>query len=200
MDGTNGSSRKRPGPPPVPAHVKYRTRTSRFAERSPQDVKQRPSALLSALVGGTATSPAPPDAPKIVDFLNLEDNTTQTNSAVNVDQPLFQPYPSLLQFVEYAAFGVYEQVSATTTRRPRPLLPPPTTTTTGHDADAGGCCCGCRDAVLPRPRPPLPLPPASTPATATTTTMPDHHPTPTTTDHHRPPPPPTPADSLLPQQ
>ena len=137
MDGTNGSSRKRPGPPPVPAHVKYRTRTSRFAERSPQDVKQRPSALLSALVGGTATSPAPPDAPKIVDFLNLEDNTTQTNSAVNVDQPLFQPYPSLLQFVEYAAFGVYEQVTTvtattTTTTTMTTVTATATTVTDGH--------------------------------------------------------------------
>ena len=109
----NQSSRKRPGPPPVPAHIKYRTRTSRPSHRVEVENKQRPSTLLSALVSGTSSDPVlPPDGPpKIVDFLNLEDNTTQTNSAVDVDQPLFQPHPSLLQFVEYTAFGVYEQVS-----------------------------------------------------------------------------------------
>ena len=116
MSGSGPVGRKRPGPPPVPAHIKYKTRTSHFADREPTVHKQRPSNSLSALVTGTpfgstgpGGDPAVPDEPKIIDFLNLEDNTSQTTSSVDVNRPLFQAYPSVLTFGEYAAFGVYEQ-------------------------------------------------------------------------------------------
>lgn len=97
--------------PPVPAHVKYRTRTHRTVQAD--EPKQRPTDQLASLQLGKTTSmmapPLPPEGPKIIDFLNLEDNTTQVASSVDVNQPIFMPYPHCVKFVEYEAFGVYEQ-------------------------------------------------------------------------------------------
>ena len=39
----------------------------------------------------------------------MEDNTAQTESIVNIDVPLFQPFPAQVLIKEYDAFGVVEQ-------------------------------------------------------------------------------------------
>ena len=43
-------------------------------------------------------------------FLNLEDNTAQVNSMVDVDEPLFQPFPMNLSFEEYEPFATVEKL------------------------------------------------------------------------------------------
>ncbi|CAN0000400.1 unnamed protein product, partial [Sphacelaria rigidula] len=48
--------------------------------------------------------------PRIVDFFNLEDNTSAVSSTVRLDEPLFQPYPSKVIFEGYDAFGQQEKV------------------------------------------------------------------------------------------
>ena len=50
-----------------------------------------------------------PFPPKIVEFLNIEDYSTQTRCEVAIDEPLFQPYPSELVFSKFEAFGTYTQ-------------------------------------------------------------------------------------------
>ena len=50
-----------------------------------------------------------PAIPKIIEFFNMEDNTAQTESIVNIDVPLFQPFPAQVLIKEYDAFGVVEQ-------------------------------------------------------------------------------------------
>jgi len=104
----SGTGKKRP--PPVPAHVKYRTRTTKSFQE--EETKMRPSEVISTLThGGLAQShnETPPQGPQIVEFLDLQNTTTQTNSSVEVDKPIFQPYPHLLKFPQYEPFGVYEQ-------------------------------------------------------------------------------------------
>lgn len=39
----------------------------------------------------------------------MEDNTTQTESIVDINVPLFQPFPAQVLFKEYDAFGVCTQ-------------------------------------------------------------------------------------------
>lgn len=48
--------------------------------------------------------------PKIIQFLNIGDNSTYTDSAVNVDEPLFQPEPHVIQFTNYEALQIKEQI------------------------------------------------------------------------------------------
>jgi len=66
-----------------------------------------PSALTKILREGEpeTISHAPPE---IVEFLNLEDNTQNVNSIVDIDEPLFQPYPMQVIFREYEQFGTYK--------------------------------------------------------------------------------------------
>lgn len=97
-------------PSPVPAHVKYRTRT--INSGTAQDAKLRPSEMLATLTQAGAQSAhpeVPQDGPQIVAFLDLHNTTTQTNSSVEVGRPIFQPYPQMLKFPQYEPFGVYEQ-------------------------------------------------------------------------------------------
>lgn len=48
--------------------------------------------------------------PRIVEFLNLEDNTAAVTSTVRLDEPLFQPYPSKVVFEGYEPFGQQQKV------------------------------------------------------------------------------------------
>ena len=50
-----------------------------------------------------------PFPPKIIEFLNIEDYSTQTRCEVAIDEPLFQPYPSEVVFSKFEAFGTYTQ-------------------------------------------------------------------------------------------
>jgi hydrocephalus-inducing protein len=105
----SGPGKKRP--PPVPAHIKYRSRTSRT--RLEEETKMRPSEVIAMLTNGGnigAHPEVPPDGPQIIDYLDLQDNTLQTKSTVELDKPLFQPYPTVVKFSQYEPFGTYEQV------------------------------------------------------------------------------------------
>jgi len=77
-----------------------------------QDTKLRPSEMVATLTQASAPSAhpeVPSDGPQIVEFLDLSSTTTQTNSSVELDRPIFQPYPHVLKFPQYEPFGVYEQ-------------------------------------------------------------------------------------------
>ena len=50
-----------------------------------------------------------PTPPRIIEFLNIEDYSTQTRCDVAIDEPLFQPYPHQLEFSQFEAFGTYTQ-------------------------------------------------------------------------------------------
>lgn len=39
--------------------------------------------------------------PKIIQYQNLSDYSSNTNSKVNIDEPLFEPLPGLIQFNDY---------------------------------------------------------------------------------------------------
>lgn len=45
------------------------------------------------------------DYPMIIEFNNMPDNTSQTHSIVDIDQPLFQPSPTIVVFEEYNPFS-----------------------------------------------------------------------------------------------
>jgi len=49
------------------------------------------------------------DYPMIIEFNNMQDNTTQVHSTVDNDEPLFQPSPKVLVFEDYAPFAVHEK-------------------------------------------------------------------------------------------
>lgn len=49
------------------------------------------------------------DYPMIIEFNNIRDNTFQIHSAVDMDQPLFQPSPKVVVFEDYAPFAVHEK-------------------------------------------------------------------------------------------
>jgi len=39
--------------------------------------------------------------PKIIQFLNISDNSIHIDSQVDVDEPLFSPEPTMIQFTNY---------------------------------------------------------------------------------------------------
>jgi hypothetical protein len=93
----------------VPAYMKYKTRAVRHSANPADDeTRPRPSAQLAELTdkGFDREGGLPP---RIVELLNIEDNTTQVRSAVDIEQPLFQPFPAEVKYKDYAPFGVYEQ-------------------------------------------------------------------------------------------
>lgn len=48
--------------------------------------------------------------PKIIQFLNIGDNSIYTESKVTVDEPLFQPEPHVIQFTNYEELQTKEQI------------------------------------------------------------------------------------------
>lgn len=76
-----------------------------------QDTRVRPSDLILEVTRGGGRLGADACAtPRIVEFLNLEDNTATAKSTVRLDEPLFQPYPSKVVFEGYEAFGQQQKV------------------------------------------------------------------------------------------
>ena len=69
-----------------------------------QETKIRPSTLLSELTSAPPSSA--PAIPRIIEFFNLADTTAATTSAVDINVPLFQPFPAQLVIDEYEPFGV----------------------------------------------------------------------------------------------
>lgn len=49
------------------------------------------------------------DYPMIIEFNNMQDNTTQVHSTVDNDEPLFQPSPKVVVFEDYAPFAIHEK-------------------------------------------------------------------------------------------
>ena len=47
--------------------------------------------------------------PKIIELMNMADNTAEVKSTVDTDQPLFQASPKVLIFDNYAPFSVVER-------------------------------------------------------------------------------------------
>ena len=48
--------------------------------------------------------------PKIVQFLNLADFSSYTSSAVPIDEPLFEPSPSIVQFNDYEPLQIKDKI------------------------------------------------------------------------------------------
>jgi len=113
----NQRSFKRRRNPNHQALVKYRPR-SKNANGTDQTVsRMKPSMMVSQVLGkgfnGNDDSDQVKDSPpppRILEFLNMEDNTLQVRSAVPIDEPLFQVHPTILRFDDYDPFGVYERV------------------------------------------------------------------------------------------
>ncbi|CAN0220300.1 unnamed protein product, partial [Hapterophycus canaliculatus] len=71
----------------------------------------RPSDLILEVTrGGGGLGLEACATPRIVEFLNLEDNTAAVTSTVRLDEPLFQPHPSRVVFEGYEAFGQRQKV------------------------------------------------------------------------------------------
>jgi len=66
--------------------------------------KLKPSDLCKSSVDVVAD-----DYPKIIEFNNIQDNTCQVHSNVDIDQPLFQPSPKVVVFEDYAPFAIHEK-------------------------------------------------------------------------------------------
>jgi hydrocephalus-inducing protein len=64
---------------------------------------QRPSALVAKLQSGDAPNVAGHKT-EIIELLNMSDFTSQIECAVEVDKPIFQPLPPVIQFSSYNAF------------------------------------------------------------------------------------------------
>lgn len=81
------------------------------AKQDQNATRTRPSDLILEVTrGGGGTGADACSTPRIVEFLNLEDNTAAITSAVRLDEPLFQPYPSKIVLEGYEAFGRQQKV------------------------------------------------------------------------------------------
>ncbi len=48
--------------------------------------------------------------PKIIQFLNMADFSSFTNSTVSIDEPLFEPSPSIVQFTDYEPLQIKDKI------------------------------------------------------------------------------------------
>eukprot|EP00935_MAST-01C_sp_MAST-1C-sp1_P000586 g586.t1 len=64
---------------------------------------------VGALPARSIRSAADSTARYVLQFLDLEDNSCQPNTTVDIDEPLFQPYPTVLCFDDYEPFGTYQK-------------------------------------------------------------------------------------------
>lgn len=48
--------------------------------------------------------------PRIIQFLNLGDFSSYTSSAVSIDEPLFEPSPSIIQFTDYEPLQIKDKI------------------------------------------------------------------------------------------
>ncbi len=73
-------------------------------------VKLRPSDLLAGNFGAADKTMESGMRPPIIEVLNMADYTHNTTCQVNVDDPIFQPFPTLLQYEKFEALEQYESV------------------------------------------------------------------------------------------
>jgi hypothetical protein len=104
-----GKKRKGETAGAVPMHLKYpKYDMAAVAIADAAGNHMAPSQLIAELSAGP--KPRLKNAPpRIIEFLNMENNTAQVNTIVDIDEPLFQPYPSMLCFDDYEPFGTYEK-------------------------------------------------------------------------------------------
>jgi len=93
---------KKPGTGVVPVYKKYTGNTAQnwldpSAKLKPSDL-EKPSLNVSA-----------DDYPLIIEFCNLQDNSNQIHTTVEIEQPLFQPAPKVVIFEDYAPFATHEK-------------------------------------------------------------------------------------------
>jgi len=50
--------------------------------------------------------------PRIVEFLNLADYSINTESYVDIDEPLFEAIPPVISFTDYEPLQIKEKVSS----------------------------------------------------------------------------------------
>ena len=86
----------------VPIYMKYANTVSQnwldpAAKLKPSDLS-KPSIDIAA-----------EDYPMIIEFNNMQDNTSYVHSVVDIDQPLFQPSPKIVMFEEYGPFTIVEK-------------------------------------------------------------------------------------------
>ena len=86
----------------MPVHKKY-AKSTNLSWLDPSS-KLKPSDLSKPSLDVVAD-----DYPMIVEFNNMQDNTSQIHSTVDIDQPLFQPSPNVVVFEDYATFAVHEK-------------------------------------------------------------------------------------------
>lgn len=67
--------------------------------------KLKPSEMLSQCIIDVSVN----EYPKIIEFLNIQDNSSQVHCAVDVDRPIFWPSPSVLVFEDYTPFAIHEK-------------------------------------------------------------------------------------------
>jgi len=72
-----------------------------------QLTKLKPSDLMKQQTNGLISEDLNKKC-KIIQYQNLADNSANTCSKVNIDEPLFQPIPSLLQFNDYEPLQIKE--------------------------------------------------------------------------------------------
>jgi len=80
----------------TPTHMKYVTKPTRQMLEAVL-AKPKPSTLLRDLQDGPAATVG---VPKIIEFLDMQSNTTQVESIVSINVPLFQPFPAHLLIKE----------------------------------------------------------------------------------------------------
>ena len=65
--------------------------------------------MLSKQLSGNVLEQLNP-RPKIVQFLNLGDFSSYTNCAVSMDEPIFEPSPSIVQFTDYEPLQIKDKI------------------------------------------------------------------------------------------
>ena len=86
----------------VPIYQKY-SKVSSMAYIDPS-TRLKPSDLIKPALDVVAD-----DYPMIIEFNNLQDNSSQIHCMVDIDQPLFQPSPKIVLFEDYTPFAVQEK-------------------------------------------------------------------------------------------
>lgn len=100
--GLQETGKKKTASGTTPSYMKYQKRATSWANPS---MKLKPSELMNQ----TLLEVVAEDYPLIVEFTNMKDNTSQLHSVVDIDEPLFQPSPSVMIFEDYAPFAVHEK-------------------------------------------------------------------------------------------
>ncbi|KAK9824158.1 hypothetical protein WJX72_008157 [[Myrmecia] bisecta] len=97
------------------AAAKLRTATVKYKKYSNEadptlGQKKLPSKLIQELAEPCTHADGWRPKPRIVELLNIRDYTHQVECAVDIDEPIFQPFPPEVTFHSYEAFHTYEAI------------------------------------------------------------------------------------------